>query len=349
MGIEKQSKRIEWIDILKGIAIISVIIGHRTWISYGIVPAVLKIWIYSFHIPLFFFLSGYTFSVKENTKFGKFVLKKVKTILIPMVFFSMVSILVNYGYYSILLNNKSRNPKIIIEGLLGIIIQKRSGTYGGVLWFLPCLFVAEIIMFAIVRLSRNNLKIIAALIIISFCLGITWIKITHILLPWDIEIAFIAVLFLGLGCLAKQWWRKLSLNRWLCLIFFAINIFIALVNYYISNKTAVDMANDIFGNPVLFVISATAAITGFVVLFKDKKGCRWINYIGKNSLVYYGLCDLMLIIPEIIIYNIIHLDIKAMGNWSVLVGFAIAVIVCICIYPISIFINKKMTFVLGKF
>lgn len=349
MSIAKQNKRIEWIDILKGIAIISVIIGHRTWISYGIAPAVLKIWIYSFHIPLFFFLSGYTFSVKGNSTFGKFLLKKVKTIIIPMAFFSVVSILVNYGFYGILLNNKSRNPKVIVEGLLGIILQKRLGTCSGALWFLACLFVAEIIMYAIVRLAKHNYKIITVLIVISFCIGMAWIKLTNILLPWDIEIAFVAVLFIGLGYLAKQFLSKTNINRWLCLIFFAINISVALINYYFSKKTEVDMANDIFGNPVLFVLSAVSAIIGFVVLFKNTKGCKWINYIGRNSLIYYGLCDLMLIIPEIIIYNIMHLNIKAMGNWSVFVGFVIAAIVCVCIYPISLFINKKMPFVLGKF
>ena len=349
MNIVEQNKRIEWIDILKGIAIISVIVGHRTWISYGIAPAVLKIWIYSFHIPLFFFLSGYTFSIKGNITFGKFLLKKVKTILIPMVFFSIVSILANYGFYSILLKNKGRNPKVIIEGLLGIILQKRSGACSGALWFLACLFVAEIIMYAIVRLAKNNIKIITLLIVISFCIGMAWIKLTNILLPWDVEIAFVAVLFIGFGYLAKQFLSKSNINRWLCLIFFTVNISVALVNFYISKKTAVDMANDIFGNPALFVVSAFSAIMGFVALFKNIKGTKWINYIGRNSLIYYGLCDLMLIIPEIIIYNIIHLNIKAMGNWSVFVGFAIAAIVCICIYPISLFINKKMPFVLGKF
>lgn len=44
------SKRIEWIDIAKGIGIILVIFGHI------ISPSNFRTWIYSFHIPLFFLL-----------------------------------------------------------------------------------------------------------------------------------------------------------------------------------------------------------------------------------------------------------------------------------------------------
>lgn len=56
--------RIEWVDILKGIAIICVFIGHTTNDNYGNISGLLHMWIYSFHMPLFFFLSGYVFSIK---------------------------------------------------------------------------------------------------------------------------------------------------------------------------------------------------------------------------------------------------------------------------------------------
>ena len=47
--------RLEWIDKAKGIGIILVILGHT------ICPPNIKFWLYSFHMPLFFFLSGYVF------------------------------------------------------------------------------------------------------------------------------------------------------------------------------------------------------------------------------------------------------------------------------------------------
>ena len=66
--------RISWIDMAKGYGTILVIYAHLGQGS-------LWTWMYSFHLPLFFFLSGYVFSTKHN--FGNFILRKVKSIIVP--------------------------------------------------------------------------------------------------------------------------------------------------------------------------------------------------------------------------------------------------------------------------
>lgn len=53
------SKRLDWIDIAKGIAIILVIVGHTVPN-----PSPLRHAIFSFHMPVFFILAGYTFRPK---------------------------------------------------------------------------------------------------------------------------------------------------------------------------------------------------------------------------------------------------------------------------------------------
>ena len=63
------SNRIKWIDACKGIGIIAVVLGHLA-ISYNstgfyaeystLLDALIRV-IYSFHMPLFFVLSGYVF------------------------------------------------------------------------------------------------------------------------------------------------------------------------------------------------------------------------------------------------------------------------------------------------
>ena len=58
-------KRIEWIDVSKGIGIILVLIGHIS-LNGG-----LNKFIYSFHMPLFFILSGFTFNLAKKEKFIK--------------------------------------------------------------------------------------------------------------------------------------------------------------------------------------------------------------------------------------------------------------------------------------
>ena len=74
------TKRIQYLDIAKAIGIILVIIGHIS--QNEIITSV----IYSFHMPLFFILSGYLYH-KGNTK------NKIKKILIPYFLFSIISYL----------------------------------------------------------------------------------------------------------------------------------------------------------------------------------------------------------------------------------------------------------------
>ena len=72
------SKRIKYIDMLKAFCIILVIAGHM-----GYTPAKVKLLLYIFHIPLFFFLSGMTLNVVKYKSFFEFFARKFKTIVIP--------------------------------------------------------------------------------------------------------------------------------------------------------------------------------------------------------------------------------------------------------------------------
>ena len=85
MGICKnKSERVEWIDCAKGIGIILVIMGH------SICPDTLLYWLYTFHMPLFFFLSGLTFNFDKYFEFKSFVISKIKSLLIPYALLSLI-------------------------------------------------------------------------------------------------------------------------------------------------------------------------------------------------------------------------------------------------------------------
>ena len=66
--------RINWIDMAKGYGILGVIIGHIS------TPGI-TVWIYTFHIPLFFFMSGFLFNT--NYSLVVFLNRKIKALLIP--------------------------------------------------------------------------------------------------------------------------------------------------------------------------------------------------------------------------------------------------------------------------
>ena len=345
----KGKKRIEWVDILKGVAIICVIIGHRTWASYGILPCALKIWIYSFHMPLFFFLSGFVFSIDKYENFKQFLINKIKTIIVPMVFFSIVISTFRYIYYGLLLHNASTEfVGFIKKIILSLLLQERQQEYNSALWFLACLFVIQIILYGIIRFSKSVWHILG-MILLCFTIGVIYVELGGKLLPWEIDTALISIVFVGLGYILKRQIHILDrVPTYAGIIFFAINFVLTYINYQITHEQ-VDLAINILGNPILFLVSALSAISGFVILFKNIKSNKILEYIGKNSLIYYGLSDMMMFLPELLIYNVIHLEISELGELSVVISFGFAFIVCLAIWPMTEIINRKMKFVLGKF
>lgn len=74
------SKRIEWIDSARGIAILFVVLGH----CIGNIEDPVNKFILAFHMPLFFFLSGLCAKCKGDNKI-KQILNKAKVLLVPQV------------------------------------------------------------------------------------------------------------------------------------------------------------------------------------------------------------------------------------------------------------------------
>lgn len=61
MQIVETRHRLVWVDLAKAVAIIAMILGHEIGEDNS-----LHVWIYSFHMPIFFILSGYTSRLITN-------------------------------------------------------------------------------------------------------------------------------------------------------------------------------------------------------------------------------------------------------------------------------------------
>ncbi len=73
---KKSFKYEEWVDILKVILIIFVVIGHGYYYSINIV-------IFWFHMPVFYFISGYLLKIPNKIDISNLCKKQCKTLLIP--------------------------------------------------------------------------------------------------------------------------------------------------------------------------------------------------------------------------------------------------------------------------
>ena len=328
---QSRAERIEWIDEAKGIGIVLVMLGH-CYLHWKFC-----FWFYAFHMPLFFILSGYTFSGKG--KFADYLKKKIRTLLVPYMFFVIITMCCN-GVLAVTHGNEYH----VFEILKLYIIQNRYT----LLWFITCLFLANLLMY-VLQNFRYKRKTNRFWLIVG-CIGALVFGIYKVIigkdLPWNADLAVLAMAFMSLGkwCREQKIIEKVRLMRYSLAICIIITFCVSAVNYIYFDR--VDLYSDAFGNPILFM---TAALTGTlaVVLISMMTDNRILIELGKNSLIYYGLhriiIDLMFVV-----YGKMGIQIDN-ASWSA-VGFAI-ISVCVAIViltPVKYLVLKYIPWCLGK-
>ena len=134
----ENKKYYEELTILKGIAIILVVLGHSfsftgfNILDNNILNRYIHDSIYSFHMPLFFMIAGFlTNNYKDNLN-KKFYVSKIKRLLIPYIFINIVDAIPRHLFNG-LVNNKSNS--------IGRIIFYS----GAATWFVYTLFLLFLI------------------------------------------------------------------------------------------------------------------------------------------------------------------------------------------------------------
>jgi fucose 4-O-acetylase-like acetyltransferase len=133
--------RKKWADVAKTIAIVAVIVGHTSGI-----PDLLSRFIFSFHMPLFFILSGYF--TKECVDLKKATVKDAKSLLVPYVLTCGITIVLAmlrawvFGQNPI--NELMTWAHASLYGSGTLIADWAEGTrIIGAIWFLLALFFAR--------------------------------------------------------------------------------------------------------------------------------------------------------------------------------------------------------------
>ena len=200
-------KRINWIDIAKGITIILMVIGHT--IPYNS----LNIFIFSFHMPLFVILSGITYKMPINKEDLKSRIKKYcKQLLIPYILTLLICTVV-FTY----INNDFSFLKVVkqfIKNLCwgnGCDYTLFGVNFNGVspIWFLVALFFSKIV-FDVINYKINDKNLCNNFIIYSF-LALTGVMVgKFIWLPQNIDLVLIFLLYLYIGFVFNKYIRDIK-------------------------------------------------------------------------------------------------------------------------------------------
>lgn len=276
--------RINWIDIARGIGIILVIYGHV--LSADSVRHLM----YSFHMPLFFFLSGIVFHHKSYETFFSFFKKSFKNIMLPYFIFAAATYAV-----AILINGIDKLTwQAFSKQVFGILYGSGSDGYlafNVALWFLPCLFATRILFWIITKLTDKTAYIILVLTGFSIAGFLFSRKFPDLDLPYGLEIALSAVVFFGAGYLWNMYSEKLTtIFKKYMLVFLpallAVCIFFAQLNFTIYDFQ-IDMRLNRLNNYAFFYLAALSGIFGTLAVSILIGKNSILEYLGKHSLILF--------------------------------------------------------------
>lgn len=312
------------ITYLKALGIILMVFGHSGTEQH------VKDFIYMFHMPLFFFASGFCFKDKNLSSPKLYVQNKLKSIWWPYVKWGLLFLLLHNLLFHLNVYNDQYGYKGSISHLYDlsefrhiayVIVFKMQGAeqlLGGY-WFLNALFFGSIISWITIRYIRNPLS--GGIILLCIC---TILNKTCYSLPFfELQTqAFSAALLIVIGYAFAKFKIK-PFNNWqivLVLIltlvgsFFRNNMEMALVSY--SNK--------IFA-PYLLI--ATLATWCFYSLFEKMNTAQGtctniLNYIGKNTLTILTWHFLTFKIVSLVIISIYDLPIARLAEFPVITEYS---------------------------
>lgn len=306
-----QAKRIEWIDLAKGMAIFLMVCGHTS------IPANLSNWIWSFHMPLFFIVSGMLFYPNRYPSFSSFVTKRCRTLLLPWIVFTIVTVC-----YS------PAESLRLLSGCHNLFA----------LWFLPVIFLTELIGFYIMKIRFWGGKLIFAVLLAT----IGFIMDMHdVSLPFDIEVCLYATLFYVVGYVSRERIMKTE-SKWLMIVLLlGLNVLLSLM------LPRTDMAANHCGWYGINAINAMVGTMAFFLLAKKTENLsaqnflrRFLAWAGANTIVILGLSQVInLLMKECMISLPLSNGVNSLLRH---------VLLWVVLWVIATLINKYIPEIIGK-
>ncbi len=286
-----EKKRVIWIDQLRGVAFYFVIVGHL--LSKG----VLENWIYSFHMPLFFLITGFTFNVEKTskTKFYDLVSTLAKRILLPYVYLEFISLFIKGVWIFIDMGKIVDVPKYLFGVLVGngnIVTAPAIPLY-----YLLLLFLARIGLWALIKLFKGNkIYVGALLIVINLISYFTERK----AMVWHVNVVPTAMLYIFIGCLIMTFYNKCepTLKRLKEPVYFTVTGILFAAGFALAQHNGrTSIHANAFGDNYIFAVTcAVLTSVAWMLLVIKLPEVKVLDFVGKNTLFLLGIHEASILV-----------------------------------------------------
>lgn len=256
--ISKQASRLSWLDVLKGMGIVLVVIGH----IYS--NRIVFYWLYSFHMPLFFLAAGWVYKEKPILTDIK---RRIQTIVVPYFSFGFLVLL----YWQVIERRFRDSDMSFMESLLGLF----SGSYNSLdfnvhLWFLPCFFVTVVLFNILVNLGGRKTAYA-----ISAIMSLIYVVLPMPELHWGGNRVFKYIAFYAVGAFGtKKKVGEVADKRLgaavAAIVLLGLNFFLS----YINQTTG-----------IMWFVTALIGVVALVLTAQLINENRILQYFGRSSLI----------------------------------------------------------------
>jgi fucose 4-O-acetylase-like acetyltransferase len=241
VSVASDARQMHWVDIFKGIGIIAIVAGH------SLPQAGITSFLFLFHVPLFFYLSGYLH--RPNPNFMTYFRKKATHLLIPYVGFLAV-----FSPLSLLHCVRHSEP---VKATLMRLAWGGSHLAGefAAFWFVTCLFCTQQLMnwlFCRFRLPFV-ITIVAGLMVAGYA--------TRFLLPLNMGVTAEAAPFYLAGYMCKRY----QAPKWSGVVGAVVGLAAAVLIHF-DVHVSYDMKYGKYGVPGLSFLLAMGTILAILKL-----------------------------------------------------------------------------------
>lgn len=330
-GSGRELERYDFIDLLKGIGIFLVVWGHT------MEPR--SVYIYSFHMPLFFFVSGYLHRDKPAREYFP---NRIKRLYLPYLIFCALSWL----FYLVVMMLRGRWDAVPAQLSKAVSILNGNANNGGndTIWFLTCLLITGSLFWIVQRLRKGVLiwPAVAVSSVLGYMLGFH-----NVALPFKTDVALTGLVFYHLGHVAGRGnligYTERFGKRWFWAVVAAaemVHIWAAYYNVKFSGIAKVAMTSNNLGNYFLFYASALAGIAVMMALGARIGKIVPLNRLGIDSL-------LILALHKPILYLIRLATTGLVDHRAWYYGLPASLATIALIWPLLGFIRRKLPWVFG--